>query len=230
MLSSRWPRLKNLELEFLLPTSRMEILTQRTLDSELNYMLLRNPEYRSGGTVMIHWGYGIGASYSRDGRVLRSGLGTFGEIGHLPMAVERDIPCQCGSRGCLETVAALWKLLPAIRAKFSDVEEDETALGELLSTERPADVPGVEEAVTYMARALATIYTVLYPDRVVIYGPFTQNKYLVKDLTDQARNLLQPFSRTRFRLDVRSVGPDSAAIGCTAPLFYRRMREELTAL
>lgn len=50
-------------------------------------------------------GTGIAAGVVLDGRLHRGHRGVAGEIGHFPMAVD-GMRCECGLRGCLETVAS----------------------------------------------------------------------------------------------------------------------------
>lgn len=55
------------------------------------------------GLVFVGLGTGVGGAVVRDGRVVAANL-----FGHHPGF--GDAPCQCGRRGCLETVAGGWAL------------------------------------------------------------------------------------------------------------------------
>lgn len=55
--------------------------------------------------LMITVGTGIGGGIISDGRLYRGTRGYAGEFGHIPVAFEGP-PCNCGSRGCLETLAS----------------------------------------------------------------------------------------------------------------------------
>ncbi|MBM6399849.1 ROK family protein [Phycicoccus sonneratiae] len=71
----------------------------------------------SGRTAYLNAGTGLAAALVDEGRVLRGAGGAAGEIGHLPVGTE--VPCSCGQRGCLETIASgsalhrLWPRRPA---------------------------------------------------------------------------------------------------------------------
>jgi predicted NBD/HSP70 family sugar kinase len=54
---------------------------------------------------------GLGLGIIADGRVLSGHLGAAGEIGHTIVDPARDLPCRCGSSGCLETIAGGWALV-----------------------------------------------------------------------------------------------------------------------
>lgn len=55
--------------------------------------------------ALLSLGTGLAAGLVLDGRLRRGHLGAAGEIGHLPV-VPDGLPCSCGQRGCLETVAS----------------------------------------------------------------------------------------------------------------------------
>ena len=71
------------------------------------------PEVPTGTTAYLNVGTGLAAAFVHRGRVVRGAGGAAGEIGHIPVGT--GIPCSCGQRGCLETIAsgtALLRLWP----------------------------------------------------------------------------------------------------------------------
>ncbi|GAA3614607.1 ROK family transcriptional regulator [Microlunatus ginsengisoli] len=64
---------------------------------------------RYADALVVFLDHGIGAGIVSGGRALTGGSGGAGELGHCRLpGVDRL--CQCGARGCLETVAAGWFL------------------------------------------------------------------------------------------------------------------------
>lgn len=61
---------------------------------------------------------GIGAGVFVNGELLKSASGFGGEIGHIRV-VDDGILCQCGNRGCLETVATYEAILTQVQAKLA---------------------------------------------------------------------------------------------------------------
>jgi len=55
--------------------------------------------------VYLSIGTGLAAGLMLDGRVRRGAHGAAGEIGHVPVDPQ-GVVCQCGQRGCLETIAS----------------------------------------------------------------------------------------------------------------------------
>ena len=58
-----------------------------------------------GTTVFLNFGTGLAAGIVIDGSLLTGMHGGIGEIGHIPVDPQ-GLPCDCGQRGCLETVAS----------------------------------------------------------------------------------------------------------------------------
>src|SRR5581483_745457 len=65
--------------------------------------------------VLLYAGAGIGAAVLLGGEIYRGASGAVGELGHSHVAGERRL-CNCGRRGCLETVASGPALERAARA------------------------------------------------------------------------------------------------------------------
>nr|WP_193608768.1 ROK family protein [Nocardioides lijunqiniae] len=99
-------------------------------------------------------GTGLAAGLLLDGRLRRGTRGAAGEIGHLPVD-PAGVVCQCGQRGCLETVAsgaalsAAWPSpdRPAAQSLFAAA-----AAGDPVAvTVRRTFVGGVAQAVVMLA-------------------------------------------------------------------------------
>lgn len=113
---------------------------------------------------------GIGVGVVADGRIIRGGRGAAGELGHARSAAADGLPCRCGDRGCLETVAAGWALVQTMS------EQGRTDIGhvrDLVDLVRAGD-PDVRALVRDAGRrvgeVLATAVTLLNPTAVVIGG------------------------------------------------------------
>lgn len=56
--------------------------------------------------VMVTLGTGVGGGVISDGKIVTGAVGCGGEIGHFIVDHTSDIQCNCGRKGCLETVAS----------------------------------------------------------------------------------------------------------------------------
>ena len=67
-----------------------------------------------GNLIVVNVSHGIGAGILIHGRLFQGDGGGAGEIGHI--LVEKDgLPCRCGRRGCLETLASGWGIVQAVK-------------------------------------------------------------------------------------------------------------------
>jgi predicted NBD/HSP70 family sugar kinase len=174
LMASRWPRMRGLDIAAVLESIAGPVEICRNLDAELRARAVREPEQFSGSTLLLHWGWGIGLSYAVDGRPFAP-AGSFGEIGHWRLSALGERRCGCGKTGCLETGAALWSLLPVLRAHWPDLEEDEARLAVQLAGRDLVRVAEIDAAARLLARALANACRVFFPTRIAVSGPFAAN-------------------------------------------------------
>jgi transcriptional regulator of PTS gene len=171
LVASRWPRMRDLDIA---STIAGPVEVVRQLDAELRTRALADPVTYAADTVLLHWGWGIGMAYAVGGQPFGV-AGPFGEIGHWRIDGLQARRCGCGHQGCLETAAALWSLLPALRARWPGLPEDEDAL---LLALRDLDLlaePALRAAAHHVARALANLCRILFPVRIVVSSPLMGN-------------------------------------------------------
>jgi transcriptional regulator of PTS gene len=178
VMASRWPRMRNLDIAALLDPVAGPVEICRNLDAELRARVAREPERFSDGTLLLHWGWGIGLSHAVDGEPMAPAGGPFGEIGHWRFSVLDGRRCGCGNSACLETGAALWALLPVLRKRWPGLGEDEDGLAEALPACDLLAVPDIREAARILARALANVCRLLFPSRIIVSGPLVANAAL----------------------------------------------------
>ena len=141
------------------------------LDNDVNTLTVAEQLFGAGRGLphflVITIGRGIGMGVVVNG-VLHRGLhGGAGEIGHVQV-VPNGPDCWCGRRGCLEAVAAEPALVREILASTGRLVQP-ADIAAFASRER--DVAEIlERAGRQVGRALASITTVLDPQRVVISG------------------------------------------------------------
>lgn len=178
LLASRWPAMRDLALDALLGPVAAPLRIGRNLDAELRARAAQEAERFAGGTLLLHWGWGIGLSHAVDGEPLSPASGPFGEIGHWRVSELAGRPCGCGNAGCLETGAALWALLPLLRQRWPGLGEDEEMLADALARCDLLSLPEVEAAAAILARALANACRLLFPRRILVSGPLVANAAL----------------------------------------------------
>ena len=135
----------------------------------------------------LNLGTGLAAGLVLDGRLWRGSRGVAGEIGHIP--VEPDgAECNCGQRGCLETVAsgsAIARQWPTddpnpVRALFSAADSGD-----------PAAIDVRDRLVQNVAVAVRILVLSVDPDLVVIGGGVSS---IGAELLDGVRGVLASWS------------------------------------
>ena len=108
-------------------------------------------------------GTGVGGVIAVDGQVVLGHDGTAGELGH--QTIEPDGPwCGCGNRGCLEAFARA----DQIAATCGTATAEEAVVRARAGDRRALD--GLAQVGRYLGIGIASMITVITPDRVVIGG------------------------------------------------------------
>ncbi|WP_026426106.1 ROK family protein [Actinokineospora inagensis] len=154
-------------------------------------------------------GTGIAAAVQVDGRMLGA-AGYAGEIGHVVVDPDGAV-CGCGTRGCLETLAAA----PAFARRYAErtgrTVADAAGVAALLSTDPDARAVW-RDAVDALATALLAAVTLFGPAVIVIGGGVAEaGEALVGPVREELLSRLQ-FQR---RPDVvrAALGQDAGRVG-----------------
>jgi predicted NBD/HSP70 family sugar kinase len=148
---------------------RLEIPVE--LDNDANLGALAEVSFGAGrgfsDVLYVMLSAGIGAGLVLGGRLYHGATGIAGELGHIQVRPEGTV-CRCGSRGCLETVAATGVLLSLLRPTHGEV-----TLHRLLELTAAGDLPArrvVSDAGRAVGRAVADLCNLLNPAAVIVGG------------------------------------------------------------
>jgi predicted NBD/HSP70 family sugar kinase len=217
--AARWPRLASLDLSTLEDLVGFPVMLRRTNDAELEYQLQSSSRSLGECALLLHWGFGIGSAVSLRGEILASSRERFGEIGHVRLDPGSSRRCLCGSRGCLETTAALWALLPALKRRLTELPVDEPGLARLLADSRVQDLPEIRRALVSVRDALLVLYQVFHPDTVLLSGPFTENPAIFHRIADSFHRSLPAYATGAVRVFPVPAGNPGCRRGAANPLF-----------
>jgi predicted NBD/HSP70 family sugar kinase len=111
---------------------------------------------------------GVGSGLISGGRLLHGSSGIAGEIGHIAV-VPNGVPCRCGGRGCLETVASA----PAVRRQLLQTTGHDLPGDDLLRAMSGGD-PRVTRLMADAGRAIGRVLAgachLLDPAMIVLGG------------------------------------------------------------
>jgi glucokinase len=118
--------------------------------------------------LFLPLGTGIAGAIGIDGHIEAGAHGYAGEIGHI--VVRPDGPlCNCGQRGCLETLSSAGAVSRAWAAASGDPDADAASCARAVEAGDPAALAVWQDAVDALAAGLVTGLTLLDP-RVLIIG------------------------------------------------------------
>ncbi len=122
--------------------------------------------------VHIALGTGVGASIVVDGRVLHGSTGAAGEIGHTSVVWNGEL-CPCGRFGCVDAYAAAGGLVRRYELLGGDPGSSVPQIVARLGADKIANEVW-SDAITALARVIATITMTVDPELVVVGGGVAQ--------------------------------------------------------
>jgi len=113
--------------------------------------------------VGVTLGTGVGGVICVDGHVVQGHDGAAGELGH--QTIDPAGPsCNCGSNGCLEAFVRADRIAERCGTPTADEAAERARAGDVRCRE------GLAETGRYLGIGLASVITLITPDRVVIGG------------------------------------------------------------
>ena len=210
------------------------------LDNDANCAALgefwsgRVPATRDFATVYMATGIGCGIVIN--GNIYRGASSNVGEIGHVILDIDGP-ECWCGSRGCLETLAAPAVVVQRGRQNAAlaerlgiadpdvDVRRAFTLIGTAAADGDAGAVALITEAATYLSKAILSVVNILDLDTLFLGGPgFAQagGIYL-----ETVRHELDQFAFMRtvhpVSVEMSAVGPEAAALGAASVVLHSHL-------
>jgi transcriptional regulator of PTS gene len=225
IFTSRWHNIKNVDFSIIEQSTGYKIQLYQKLNSILQYLIHKNPNYEKEKIALLHWGHGIGAAYSMNGQILSHHIGGILEVGHVQIVKNNPEKCNCGSNGCLETVAALWTLKDDILKYYPSGEEN---IGQIICKNELCKIPSVINATEHMAYAVHIIYNLLRPDRIIFSGPLFNNEKLLQNVKNEFET---KYTQKHIPLNLNYEHLPTASTGVifssTFEFFENKLREKL---
>ena len=187
-----------------------------------------------GALAELHWGAGrgsdtlvylkvatgIGAGMVVDGHIFHGAGGTAGEIGHT-MTDESGPICRCGSRGCLEMIAAAPAIVALLRPQFGDDVTIETVVERALAGD-PGCRRAIGDAGRHIGYALANLCNLFNPERIVVGGSLgAAGDVLLGPLREAARQRTIPSAAEDVEIVPTVLGDRAEMLGAVALVLYK---------
>ena len=163
---------------------------------------------------------GVGSAVIIDGHLLRGSFNGAGEIGHMTAVPDGEL-CNCGRRGCFETVLTEKFVLKRARnldIGFNTIESVAAAVG---NGDKKV-VPLIEELGKYIAIAINDISCAYNPEIIILNGPIIQKNvislhHIQQDMEKYLMHSIQP----KLQVMTARMGANASlyGIGCIATDF-----------
>jgi predicted NBD/HSP70 family sugar kinase len=142
--------------------------------------------------VLLDLSTGMAIGVVSEGRLLRGKNGFAGEIGHIPVEAG-GLPCGCGNRGCLETVASDISLAANVSRRIGrslDIDE----MVSLVRSGQLAIDSEIEELIRYLSIALTAVINLFNPSALFLNGRLfdLQEGLFPRLLEETRRRTLRP--------------------------------------
>lgn len=184
--------------------------------------------------LMFTLGTGVGGGLILNGQIYHGFRGWAGEFGHMP-AVEDGPLCNCGRRGCLETVASATAMAAAARqaiaegraptmARMASAQDGHVDARLVIMAARDGDGPALEvleTAARHLGVAVASLVGALNPELVVIGGGASRaGDLILEPLREVVASRAMPGPAGVVRIVAAELGNDAGLIGA-ASLVWR---------
>lgn len=168
----------------------------------------------SHSMVFVGMNYGFGAGIILEGTLFHGATGVSGEIGHTTVDENGEF-CQCGNRGCLNTVASINRALELLAPIHPEIDSAEKLLDAAA-----AGLPPAIRVLTDMGRAsgvaIANVVNLLNPEVIVVGGDLTRAGAVFTDpMITMATRLSMP-ATAGVKLLTTPLGERVFALGAVA--------------
>ncbi|TFD92287.1 ROK family glucokinase [Jeotgalibacillus sp. R-1-5s-1] len=185
--------------------------------------------------VCVTLGTGVGGGVIVNGDIAHGIKGAAGEIGHITAVPEGGYQCNCGKKGCLETVASATGVVRL--AKEEAAKDTSSVLNTLLNEKGEfsakdvfdhakqgdeAALKAVDRLTFYLGLALANLGSALNPEKIVIGGGVSQAGPILLDrLREKFKAFAFPTVAESTEITVATLGNDAGVIGAAWLIKYK---------
>ncbi|MGF1723054.1 ROK family protein [Vibrio kyushuensis] len=215
--SNRWPNATNVSFESISTKASCKINLVKNLQSELNSFVLENRQLASRKTLYIHWGEGIGAATYDPKRMTRfGGTGLFSELGQT--IIDSD--------GCtLEKAVSLAALRHELSLTIGCTIGNEKQCADQVKLKPLSSLTCLESATETFSRSLVNTYLTLFPDTIILTGPFVQNSQVFEELKSQFFAHIPNYCSPDIQLLVNVNSVQNELQGAISPFFKQYVNE-----
>lgn len=175
-------------------------------------------------TVTIKAGTGIAGGVIMDGRIYRGATSAAGDITHVRVPAAGDLPCSCGNRGCLETVASGAALVATLRERGLDVSTTADVV-ELALTGDPDVTTAVRTAGATLGQTLCAVTNFFNPKAVYLGGSLAAAEPFVAAVRSQIYQGSHPLATHALTIEPALTGAEGVLLSMARLAIEASLRE-----
>ena len=186
------------------------------VDNDVNIMALGERELAwpdANHLIFVKVATGIGSGVISGGLLQRGAQGTAGDIGHVYVARGKDVPCQCGNRGCLEALASGRALARELSSGGREAVGSQDVV-ELVKRGDLDAIQAVRQAGRDIGEVLTTCVSLINPEAIVIGGALAQaGEHLIAGVREVVYTRSMPLATEHLQITQSRVGADAGVLG-----------------
>jgi len=173
--------------------------------------------------VLLTIGTGVGGGILVNGELVDGYTGAGGELGHMMVDRKHQLPCNCGKKGCLETVSSATGIvnLAKLKLKQSPVPSllrqfDSFSAKRVFDLAKAGDALALEvvdEAADYLAYAMSLVTLTVNPELFVLGGGVSNaGEFLLDRIKARYYPYVGPFVKNQ-KMVIATLGNDAGMFG-----------------
>lgn len=167
--------------------------------------------------VFVKVATGIGAGIISGGRLVRGAEGIAGDLGHVRVAREPDVPCHCGNTGCLEALASGPAIARTLAAQGIEAHTGSDVVA-LVKAGNLDAIQAVRQAGRDLGEVLTASVSLLNPSVIVIGGAMARvGEHLIAGVREVVYTRSMPLATEHLAI-VQSAAAGEAAVRGAAML------------
>lgn len=186
--------------------------------------------------ICITLGTGVGGGLILNGELWRGVDGSAAELGHIGVEPFGDVPCPCGSRGCLEVYASATAIVRMTREMRPRYPKSPLHTSEDLTAEKVyrSGLEGDELALEVFRRmgihlgvGLASLVNIINPEIIVIGGGVAAGwELFIEHVREQVSERAFPIPARRAQIVRAERGDDAGLLGAARIAFTKLSGEQ----
>lgn len=185
--------------------------------------------------IVINWDWGLGLGMILDGTIFKGANGSAGEFSHIRIDEEGDL-CECGKKGCLQSMAGAGKLIAMAReelergavsqltAQFAH-NPDSLNPGDIINCAKKGDELSMmllSKLSTRMAWGLSVLIQLLNPELIVLSGPMLKaNQYVLIPIQQALHKYCLESILENVRIEVSRMDESAGLKGVAVMVFQK---------